>query len=85
MARSRGFLIMALLVTGCAAPKPILYPNAHLQQVGKEVADRDVDECREMAKGPARPRVKARAGRSPAVPQAGRHWSSRGGAVAGRG
>jgi len=50
MTRSRGFLIIMLLVSGCAAPKPILYPNAHSQQVGKEVADRDIDECREMAK-----------------------------------
>ncbi len=50
MARSRSFLIIILLVAGCAASKPILYPNAHLQEVGKEVADRDIDECREMAK-----------------------------------
>ena len=50
MAQSRSFLIILLLVAGCAAPKPILYPNAHSQQVGKEVADRDIDECREMAK-----------------------------------
>jgi uncharacterized protein YcfJ len=39
-----------LLVAGCAAPKPILYPNAHFQQVGEEMADRDIDECREIAK-----------------------------------
>ena len=50
MARSRRFLIIMLLVAGCAAPKPILYPNAHLQQVGEEGADRDIEECREMAK-----------------------------------
>lgn len=49
MARSRGFLIIMLLVAGCAAPKPILYPNAYLQQVGQEVADGDIGECREMA------------------------------------
>src|SRR2546425_11230755 len=50
MVRSCGPLIIMLFVVGCAAPKPILYPNDHLQQVGKEVADRDIDECREMAK-----------------------------------
>lgn len=50
MARSSSFLIIMFLVAGCAASKPILYPNAHLQQVGKEVADRDINECREMAK-----------------------------------
>jgi hypothetical protein len=41
LARSRGFLIIMLLVAGCAAPKPILYPNAHLQQGGEEVVNRD--------------------------------------------
>lgn len=41
--------IVMLLVAGCAAPKPILYPNAHLQEVGEEVADRDIGECRQMA------------------------------------
>ena len=50
MARSGGFLILVVFVVGCAAPKPILYPNAHLKQVGEEVANRDIDECREMAK-----------------------------------
>jgi hypothetical protein len=50
MARSGGFLILVVFVVGCAAPKPILYPNAHLQQVGEEGANRDIDECREMAK-----------------------------------
>jgi hypothetical protein len=49
MARACGLLIILLLVAGCAAPKPIFFPNAHLQQVGKEVADRNIDECREMA------------------------------------
>ncbi|MDP1767972.1 MAG: glycine zipper family protein [Nitrospirota bacterium] len=49
MARSWSFLIILFLVLGCAAPKPILYPNAHLKEVGADVADRDIDECREMA------------------------------------
>ena len=44
MAQSRSFLIILLLVAGCAAPKPILYPNAHLQEVGEEVAHRDIEE-----------------------------------------
>jgi hypothetical protein len=35
---------------GLCAPKPSLYPNAHLQQVGEEVSNGDIDECREMAK-----------------------------------
>jgi hypothetical protein len=50
MVRLCSVLIIMILGAGCAAPKPILYPNAHLQEVGEEVAGRDIDECREMAK-----------------------------------
>jgi len=45
-------LAVAALVTaiGCAgAPKPILYPNRHLDGVGKAAAERDIAECRELA------------------------------------
>ncbi|MEP6957341.1 MAG: glycine zipper family protein [Nitrospirota bacterium] len=48
--RSYSPLIIMLLVAGCAAPKPILYPNAHFKEVGEEMADRDIDDCREVAK-----------------------------------
>src|SRR5260370_15666462 len=38
------------VVAGCAhSQSPVLYPNAKLQQVGKEQADRDVGACRQMA------------------------------------
>src|SRR5439155_1541176 len=37
-------------LAGCAhSQSPVLYPNAKLQQVGKEQADRDVEACRQMA------------------------------------
>ena len=48
-------LAMALLFTtvlvtmGCAKPRPFLYPNDHLKDVGQEKADRDIAECRNMA------------------------------------
>jgi hypothetical protein len=42
-------LAVAQLVA-CAGPKPVLYPNTHLQQVGEEVAEKDVAECEELAK-----------------------------------
>jgi outer membrane lipoprotein SlyB len=38
-----------LLLIGCAASRPTLYPNDHLKQVGNEQAQRDIDECRQMA------------------------------------
>ena len=37
-------------LAGCAhSQSPVLYPNAKLQQAGKEQADRDVEACRKMA------------------------------------
>lgn len=41
--------LMVLLITACS-PKPILYPNAHYQEVGEDVADQDIEACKEMAK-----------------------------------
>lgn len=34
----------------CSAPKPILYPNAHLQSVGEDTSKEDIAGCREIAK-----------------------------------
>lgn len=45
------FLAVAavLLCTGCASPRPILYPNDHLNKVGKVKAEKDVDQALETA------------------------------------
>jgi hypothetical protein len=37
------------MALGCAGPKPVLYPNAHYQNVGERVAQSDIEGCREMA------------------------------------
>lgn len=42
-------LFAVLLLVGCAASRPTLYPNDHLLQVGNEQAEWDIDECRRMA------------------------------------
>ena len=42
-------LSAALLCISCAAHRPILYPNEHLQQVGVDSAARDIDECKSLA------------------------------------
>ena len=54
--RSRGAVpallipsLAAALLTGCAQPRPVLYPNAQLAAVGREQADRDIAECRQLA------------------------------------
>lgn len=43
-------LAAAMVWVGCADKRPVLYPNAHLKQVGTETAQRDIDECLRYAK-----------------------------------
>src|SRR2546425_4290198 len=48
--RERCGLILVVALVGCArTQQPILYPSAHLQQVGKAQADKDIEACRELA------------------------------------
>lgn len=42
--------LVAMVTAACAKiEKPVLYPNGHLQQVGKHQADEDVEICRQLA------------------------------------
>lgn len=36
---------LALMAAGCKAQRPVLYPNAHLDSVGMQVAQADIDDC----------------------------------------
>lgn len=49
MIRLTAVAVLGVLFAACA-PKPILYPNAHYKEVGEDVAERDIEECREMAR-----------------------------------
>jgi Glycine-zipper domain len=42
-------LLLSVLLSACSSPQPVLYTNAHLQSVGKEVAEQDIKACREFA------------------------------------
>ena len=42
-------LVAALFLSACAAKRPVLYPNDHLDAVGKEAAQRDIDACLRLA------------------------------------
>jgi outer membrane lipoprotein SlyB len=42
-------LFFVSTVYSCALKRPVLYPNYHLQVVGKEVAQGDIDECMRLA------------------------------------
>jgi hypothetical protein len=35
----------SLAIVGCAARRPVLYPNPHLESVGTDAAERDIEEC----------------------------------------
>jgi hypothetical protein len=50
--RHRGLSITggSLLLAACSTAQPVLYPNAHLQSVGKEMAAQDIEACRQLAK-----------------------------------
>lgn len=51
IAKHSSWLLMAAMVwVGCAEKRPVLYPNAHLKQVGNETAQRDIDACIRYAK-----------------------------------
>lgn len=39
----------SLLAIGCVKPRPILYPNDHLESVGQMQADQDIADCRKTA------------------------------------
>lgn len=42
-------LCLQLIVLGCTAQRPVLYPNAQLKRVGTSTADGDIDECMRRA------------------------------------
>jgi len=49
-ARFLGVWIMSVgLVLGCAKPQPVLYPNAHLQEVGEAKSKQDIAYCETLA------------------------------------
>ncbi|MBX3301449.1 MAG: hypothetical protein KF693_04475 [Nitrospira sp.] len=42
-------IIVVLMLSACSGARPVLYPNTHLQSVGKEVAEQDIEACKELA------------------------------------
>jgi hypothetical protein len=49
--RHRGLSIVggSVLLAACSTAQPILYPNTHMQSVGKEIAAQDIEACRKLA------------------------------------
>ena len=41
--------VALMFLVGCSSQRPVVYPNAHLQEVGEEQAERDMVACEELA------------------------------------
>ena len=52
-----------LFLTACSTAHPVLYPNAHLQSVGKEIAGKDIEACRQSAESAGAEEGSGKAGR----------------------
>ena len=47
------FLLLLMLLsslTACTSKRPVLYPNTHLESMGRSAAENDIDECFELAR-----------------------------------
>ena len=53
----------SLLLAACSTAQPILYPNAHMQSVGKEAATQDIETCRQLAEESGAKEGSGKAGR----------------------
>jgi hypothetical protein len=42
-------VFILLVLSACSGARPVLYPNAQLESVGKEEAERDIEACRQLA------------------------------------
>lgn len=61
--RYLSIVVGSLLLTACSTAHPILYPNAHLQSVGKEIAEKDIEACRQLAESAGAEEDSGKAGR----------------------
>jgi outer membrane lipoprotein SlyB len=42
-------ILSVIALIGCGVQRPVLYPNNHLNTVGNAQAQRDIDDCMQMA------------------------------------
>lgn len=60
-------LILLFSLTACAAQRPVLYPNPHLQSVGDAQAKQDIDECIRQAEHYVKTNPEAKIAESTAI------------------
>ncbi len=63
MMRRIALVVGALVVGACSSARPVLYPNAHLQSVGKEAAEQDIEACTQLAESAGAEEGSGKAGR----------------------
>lgn len=61
--RTLSIIIGSLLLTACSTVQPVLYPNAHFQSVGKDIAKQDIEACRQLAETAGAEEDSGKAGR----------------------
>lgn len=76
-------IIGVLLLTACSGAHPVLYPNAHLQLVGKEGAEKDIEACKQLAESAGAEEGSGNAGRVAGSTAAGAGIGAAAGAVGG--
>lgn len=42
-------LVFFILIVGCAAKRPVLYPNNHFKQAGEMKAQEEIEACLQLA------------------------------------
>ncbi len=64
MIRAIAYLVCGMfLLSACSSAHPILYPNAHMQSMGKEVANQDIEDCKKLAESAGAEEGSGKAGR----------------------
>jgi hypothetical protein len=71
------------MLAACSTAQPILYPNAHMQSVGKETAAQDIEACRQLAETAGAEQGTGKAGRVATSTAVGAGAGAAAGAVGG--
>jgi hypothetical protein len=85
MNRWAAVLVGALCVvtSACSGAKPVLYLNPHLQSVGKDIAEQDIEACKQLAESAGAEEGSGKAGRVAGSTAAGAGIGAAAGAVGG--
>ena len=75
--------VLCVGTSACSSAKPVLYPNPHLQSVGKAVAEQDIEACKQLAESAGAEEGSGKAGRVAGSTAAGAGIGAAAGAVGG--